>query len=90
MPVFSVNNSKYLSSNDDKTKNVVIEYAKDLVLSDLLERITEFRDAILKGMEEEEKAKKAAEVKAEETKKEEEIPVIQPSEIHEVSKKKKN
>ncbi len=58
MPVFLVNNRKYLSANDDKTKNVVFEYASEMTLSDLLERVEEFEKAIKEGMRLEEESKK--------------------------------
>ena len=53
MPIFSVNNPKYLCTNEDKTKNVIIEFQKELTLNELLERIDEIRETIIKTMKEE-------------------------------------
>lgn len=64
MPIFTVNNVKLLLTNKDKTKNAVLEYAKDLTLTELLELTTELVDVIIKSIELE-KEQKEKEVKVE-------------------------
>jgi uncharacterized protein HemX len=51
MPIYLISNVKLLLANEDKTKNIAIEYPKELTLQELLDRIKEFEDAILKSME---------------------------------------
>jgi len=53
MPIFAVNNIKILLSNEEKTKSAIVEYPREIGLADLLKLVEELKDAILKGIEQE-------------------------------------
>ena len=65
MPVFSIYSSKVAALNEEKTRGVTMEFPTDMKYEELLSRINELRDAVIKSQEE--AAKKEAEKPVEAT-----------------------
>lgn len=51
MPIYPVNNSKMLVINEEKTRGITMEYPKDMGNGELLDRINEIRNSVIKSIE---------------------------------------
>jgi hypothetical protein len=52
MALFSVNNSKMIAMNETKTTGVIFEWPIGMGNGEILDRVNEFRAALLKSIEE--------------------------------------
>ncbi len=57
MPIIPINNSKLLVMNEQKTRGLILEYPTDMGLGELLDRINEVRQSVIKSLEQELKDK---------------------------------
>lgn len=51
MTIFGINNIKYIAMNEKKTAGVIFEYPSDISFSEILDRVSEFRNFIFKEFE---------------------------------------
>lgn len=59
MPIIPVNVSKLVATDETKTRGVIFEFPKDMGNGELLDRINEVRQALIKNIEESAKAEDA-------------------------------
>jgi len=58
MPIFRLPVTKIIITTEAKNRGVVIEFPNDMESGELLDRITNFRDELVKAMEESKKEQK--------------------------------
>jgi len=57
MPIITINNVKLLVMNEQKTRGVILEYPTDMGNGELLDRVNEMRQSLIKSIDEESKDK---------------------------------
>jgi len=58
MPLFPVNNTKIISLNENKTSGVIFEYPSNMGNGEVLDRVNELRDSLVKSINETKEEKK--------------------------------
>lgn len=66
MPILPINYSKIIITNQENTRGIIVEYPKDMGNGEILDRINEIRQSLIKSIDDEIKANVEKEEKKEE------------------------